>query len=351
MDRYDTSLVTTDQRRSSWPAAAFDQQRSMQIGSTANGELKSNGNDEEWELKEALQDDETIIEDILNSPSPERGSVGMPSRFPTPAPPFFPATPQRVTSPPLLPGAVPSSGGPNWIVSAPDITKAMQTLALQLHRAPTDEEIAKKLFLTVDRYHEALTLLRDLELEISLQNVGMVERSGETVVRIQGGIEGGVFVCLRSEMMRLFRNAISTLPKREMLVISLRYCESLSDTEIRLTLDIPESTLTRLSASAALHLSARLFGSYESDHYAWDDDVRPPEAKYRRQKQDTGPEAHIYMTSGQRGCLPTGQPWECAGLEVNYDHLSRTWIAISDEGQIRPVRKTQRYELRIEGCQ
>jgi Sigma-70 region 3 len=331
---------------------AFDSAPWVEAGSSDSSDLTSRSDeDEELSLKQRPRDDEVNIEDSV-SPMTNRGLVeeSRAAQVSGRAGPFFDRlTPERADSPLLLPQSVPSSGGPRWTVSAPVISKAIQLLLFRLGRTPTDEEIAQELCLTVGHYHEALTLLRDLEFEISTRGSESVERPCESVVWLSAGMDSAVFVCLRSEMMRLFRSAVRSIPERELLVISLRYCENLSDMELCLTLDIPQSTLTQLSASAYLHLRARLFGSLETDHHAWGDSVRPPEAKYRREK-DTGPEAHVYMSSGQGGCLPSGQPWERPGLQARYDHFSQAWIAVSDEGELKAVKRTQRYELRVEGC-
>lgn len=347
-----TRPVTVDDQGPPWILLGFDSPNSLQVACPRDSDLTScPSEDEELTLEAQPRHEEANIEGSIDCRAPNGGILEKPQATVSGrAGPFFRRlTPDRADLPRLLPRAVPSSGGPNWTVSAPAISKVIQTLLFRLRRTPTDEEIAQELGLTVEHYHEALTLLRDLELEISTQGSESVEKSCESVVSLSGGVDSAVFVCLRSEMMRLFRNAVRSIPERELLVISLRYCEDLSDMDLCLTLDIPQSTLTRLSASAYLHLRARLFGSLETDHFAWGDSVRPPEAKYRREK-DTGPEAHIYMSSNQERWLPTGQPWERPGLQANYSHISQTWIAVGDEGELKPVKRTQRFELRVEGC-
>jgi hypothetical protein len=349
-DRNNTRPATTDQGGSSWLRVAFGSPRSIKVGDPETSDLTFGSNNEEMTLEEQPQHDEANTQGGVDRAVPNAGILEKPQVTPGQAGPFFGwNNPEPVDLPLLLPQSVPSSGGPTWTISAPVISGAIQTLLHKLNRTPTDEEIAQELFITVEHYHEALTLLRDLEFEISTQGVASSEKSNEAVVRLSGGMDCAVFVCLRSEMMRLFRNAVRSIPERELLVISLRYCEDLSDMALRLTLDIPESTLTRLSASAHFHLRARVLGSLETDHYAWGDDVRPRDAKYRRKKEDTGPEADIYMASEQRGCLPTGQPWERPGLQANYSQSSQTYFAVSDEGELKPVKRSECFQLKVEG--
>jgi hypothetical protein len=269
-------------------------------------------------------------------------------QFSRPGPFFNHRPPQVADAPKRLPATVPSSGGATWIVSAPEIERAIQTLLVKLKRTPTDAEIAKELRLSVGHYQEALTLLNDIEREIAIRDFSTNDGPGDAgVVWVSGGLDSAVFCCLRSEMLKLFMNAVRFLPEREGLVVSLRYCESLSDMELTVTLDIDESTLTRLNASAYLHLRARIFGSYETDYYVASDKVRPANANHKWSSKQTGPEAHVYMSGGQRGWLPRGNSWEALGSDANYDHFAQTWFSVDEDGQLRLVQREEHCELRL----
>ena len=243
----------------------------------------------------------------------------------------------------------PSTGSLPWTVCAPEIERAIHELLSTLGRTPTDAEIAKELRLSVDRYHEALILLRDIESEIAIRDRRRrdVRTSAESnVLSIRMG--DPVFCCLRSQIATLFSNAIKMLPEQERLVVTLRYCEDCSDLTICLALNIEESTLTRLSASAFLHVRARIFGSRDLDHVVTGDCVRPATATRRLRTDQTGPEAHIYMSGHQNGWLPTGNPWEAGASEVRYCHFTRSYFFIEEDGAIMPVQRMERFELSIE---
>jgi hypothetical protein len=113
------------------------------------------------------------------------------------------------------------------------------------------------------------------------------------------GLEHAIFCCLRWELLRLFRNAVKRVPERERLVITLRYRADLGERKIGLTLDIEESTLTRLSASASLHLGAWLFGSRETDHLQWPSHAcRLRAEKLPQAHRPGGP--HLYVNESKR---------------------------------------------------
>jgi hypothetical protein len=191
-------------------------------------------------------------------------------------------------------------------------------------------------------------LLRDLRTEISMRDFSSKEDApGTDLVWVRGGIDHAIFCCLRSEMLTLFRNAVRMLPERELLVVALCYCDNLGDIEIRLALDIAESTLTRLRSSADLHLSARLFGSFDIDHYS-SSTVRPVDTWFNCSSTQSKEVANVYMSASQSGWLPTGHPWESVGLDVNYGYHARTWLLLDRNAELKLVQKKEKYDISAE---
>jgi hypothetical protein len=263
--------------------------------------------------------------------------------------PFFPfRKPDTTDTTPRLAAAVPASSVPTWTISAPEIERAIRTLIIRLKRTPTDAEIAKELNFSVVHYHEALMLLKDLRSAIVMRDFSPKESAcGSDMIWVGGGLDSAIFCCLRWEMLKLFRNAVRLLPERERLVMALSYCDTLSDIEILLTLDIAESTLTRLSASAYLHLRARLFGSYQTDHYS--SDIRPADGCTCSNTQ-SGPEANIYVSASQSGWLPTGDSWESFGPDVTYRHFARTWLLLDEDGELKLVQRKEHFDIQLNEC-
>ena len=72
------------------------------------------------------------------------------------------------------------------------------------------------------------------------------------------------FRYLHAEMRERLTGAISDLPERERLVMTLYYYEETTMKEIGLILGVVESRISQIHASAVLHLRARLadFGAH-----------------------------------------------------------------------------------------
>jgi RNA polymerase sigma factor for flagellar operon FliA len=148
---------------------------------------------------------------------------------------------------------------------AREIERAIGELERQLHRAPTDEEIAKKVGISTDELEESLT-------EISRSSIAALDE----LWTVQGG--GGDQIALidtiedteapdpqsslsATEMREAIGEAIARLPEREKLVVTLYYYEELTLREIGEVLGVTESRVSQLHTKAILRLKARLAGS------------------------------------------------------------------------------------------
>jgi RNA polymerase sigma factor for flagellar operon FliA len=148
---------------------------------------------------------------------------------------------------------------------AREIERAIAQLEAQLHRAPTDEEIAAKLGLTVEELDDSLT-------DISRSSIAALDElwtissgSGDQVALIdtiedtQGPEPQSALD--QSEMREAIAEAISRLPEREKIVITLYYYEELTLREIGEVLGVTESRVSQLHTKAILRLKARLSGA------------------------------------------------------------------------------------------
>jgi RNA polymerase sigma factor FliA len=120
-------------------------------------------------------------------------------------------------------------------------------------------EIAQKLNLTLAGYQQLLGELKGLEIGI-LHAVRNEEDSGEEeLVYVPSRPEDDpLFRYLEGEMRERLTTAINELPERERLVMTLYYYEETTMKEIGLILDVVESRVSQIHASAVLHLRARL---------------------------------------------------------------------------------------------
>jgi hypothetical protein len=298
----------------------------------------------EYEFMESQPDEhEPIEEEILESRL--LGGAALETRRPKScrqAPPSFSRNRDVSRTPKRLPETVAASGAPTWTISAPEIEQAVINLYGRLKRTPLDSEVAKELNLSLIRYYEALILRKDFEAEIASRNA---DGGNQELVWVGAGNDHAVFCCLRSGILKLFRNAVRMLPQREHLVITLRYSEELNERDVRLTLAVPESTFTGLSASASLRLKARLFGSRESDH--WGGEVKPACDGRGAGNKQMGPEAHIYISGGQDGWLPSGSSWESLSSNAQYDHFAQKWFFVDDGGELNLVQRQERHQIKI----
>jgi RNA polymerase sigma factor FliA len=101
--------------------------------------------------------------------------------------------------------------------------------------------------------------LKGLEIG-SLHTVRTDEDSGEAeLVFVPSRPEDDpLFRYLEGEMRERLTTAINELPERERLVMTLYYSEETTMKEIGLILDVVESRVSQIHASAVLHLRARL---------------------------------------------------------------------------------------------
>jgi RNA polymerase sigma factor for flagellar operon FliA len=147
------------------------------------------------------------------------------------------------------------------------LERANVRLEGRLRRAPSDDELAAELGITVGELHQAL-------LEISRSTIVALDelwsaqdRSGEpvslleTVADLEAPDPEAVFDT--AERHRQLADAILALPERERLVIALYYYEELTLREIGEVLGVTESRISQLHTKAALRLRSKLSGELD----------------------------------------------------------------------------------------
>jgi RNA polymerase sigma factor for flagellar operon FliA len=148
---------------------------------------------------------------------------------------------------------------------ARDIERAIAELEAKLGRAPNDEEIAAKLGLTQDELDSSLTEISRSSIA-ALDELWTVQGSSGDQVALIDTIEdtqgpAPTTALDQSEMKEMIADAISRLPEREKLVITLYYYEELTLREIGEVLGVTESRVSQLHTKAILRLKARLSGT------------------------------------------------------------------------------------------
>jgi RNA polymerase sigma factor for flagellar operon FliA len=138
------------------------------------------------------------------------------------------------------------------------VEEAIRVLTARAGRAPVEPEVAAEMGLGLDEYQQ---LLGDLKgLEIGTLHMERNEDSGEEeLAYIPGRPEDDpLFHCLRGELEDRLADAISKLPDRERLVMTLYYYEEMTMREIGLALGVVESRVSQVHASAVVHLRVAL---------------------------------------------------------------------------------------------
>ena len=134
------------------------------------------------------------------------------------------------------------------------IESAISAAEQRLHRAPSEDEIATQLHLTLDEYHEWLVDIRGVNLG-SLEVASPDEENRSLLKYISDDEENWPSRLLeRSELQGLLADAIDKIPRTERTVITLYYHEELTLREISKIVNLHESRVSQLKSQAILRL-------------------------------------------------------------------------------------------------
>ena len=145
---------------------------------------------------------------------------------------------------------------------ARDVERAHAALEGKLQRAPTDEEMADKLEMTVEEFQSALLEIANSSV-LALDDLWtFADPEGGSQISILDTIQdpGGVdpeAEANASELKDRLADAIESLPERERLVIALYYYENLTLREIGEVLGVTESRVSQLHTKAVIGLRSR----------------------------------------------------------------------------------------------
>jgi RNA polymerase sigma factor for flagellar operon FliA len=147
---------------------------------------------------------------------------------------------------------------------AREIERMNAKLEHELHRAPTDQEMAKALEVTVDEFQESLVRISNSSV-VALDELWTVSDSSGDQVSLLDTIQDPQAAdpateMDTTEMKDRLADAIARLPEREKLVVALYYYENLTLREIGEVLGVTESRVSQLHTKAVLRLKSRLQG-------------------------------------------------------------------------------------------
>lgn len=146
------------------------------------------------------------------------------------------------------------------------VEEAIRTVTQRIGHAPSEQEIAAEMNLSLAEYQQLLGDLKGLEIG-SLHMERSEESGDEELAYIPGSPdEDPLFRCLKGEMKQRLADAIDDLPEKERMVLTLYYYEELTMKEIGLTLGVVESRVSQIHSSAVLRLRSALAGLRSGSH-------------------------------------------------------------------------------------
>src|SRR3954468_7935984 len=152
---------------------------------------------------------------------------------------------------------------------AREIERANAKLEHRLQRAPTDEEMAAELAISVEEFQDALLQISNSTVAAldELWTVG--DASGDQVSLLDTLTDENApdpsQIMDSTELKDRVADAIARLPEREKLVVALYYYENLTLREIGEVLGVTESRISQLHTKAVLRLRSRLQSADDDD--------------------------------------------------------------------------------------
>ena len=145
---------------------------------------------------------------------------------------------------------------------AREIEKVNAQLENELQRAPTDQEMAEKLAVTVEEFQDQLTRISNSSVVALDELWTLSDASGDQVSLLDTIQDPQALDPAQemdaTEMKDHLADAIARLPEREKLVVALYYYENLTLREIGEVLGVTESRVSQLHTKAVLRLKSAL---------------------------------------------------------------------------------------------
>jgi RNA polymerase sigma factor FliA len=145
---------------------------------------------------------------------------------------------------------------------AREIEKVNAQLEHELQRAPSDQEMAEKLGVTLEEFQDTLNRISNSSV-VALDELWTVSDASGDQVSLLDTIQDPQALdpaqeMDATEMKDRLADAIARLPEREKLVVALYYYENLTLREIGEVLGVTESRVSQLHTKAVLRLKSRL---------------------------------------------------------------------------------------------
>lgn len=147
---------------------------------------------------------------------------------------------------------------------ARSLEKAYAKLEAELHRTPTDRELASELSMSEEQLQTILSQISFVGLVALDEMLSVGGDRGESLSlgdTIADAGAGPVAAYEVEEMRHILADAIGRMPEREKIVLTLYYYEGLTLAEIGQVLTVTESRVCQIHTKAVLQLRSRIAAS------------------------------------------------------------------------------------------
>lgn len=143
-------------------------------------------------------------------------------------------------------------------LTAKNITITHDQLCNELLREPTQQEIADRLGMTLDKltkYYSEISNSVLLSFEGLIQNVNQMGDLLENFLAVDSLPEKNIF---KQELRETLKEAIDSLSERERLVVTLYYYENLMLSDIAKILNVSDQRVSQINSKAILKLRGKM---------------------------------------------------------------------------------------------
>jgi len=145
---------------------------------------------------------------------------------------------------------------------AREVEKAYAALEGQLHRTPTEAEVAEQMGIRLDELHAIFSQVSFVNVVALDELLSVGGEKGDKLSLVDTledtKAEDPVAAFESEETKYLLAKAINTLPEREKIVVTLYYYEGLTLAEIGQVLGVTESRICQMHTKAVLQLRGKL---------------------------------------------------------------------------------------------
>ena len=142
------------------------------------------------------------------------------------------------------------------------IEDAIRALELKLGRAPKDDEIAEEMGLDMDSYYRMVSRSHGVNL-LSLDELILDGGTTPKIAKQVSDQPSPIDELKVKEIKSIIFKALSTLSKKEQIVMSLYYYDELTLKEIAKVLSLTESRISQIHSKAIIRLRIKLKSYYK----------------------------------------------------------------------------------------